>query len=144
MKIDDIYAMWSEDTKIDRTELGLEAIKIPSLHNKYFKIFSSERMVYRQLVEKKKQLKVLKFEYYSGSLDEETMIERGWSPNPKRIIRGDIDMYIEGDKEMSELNLKISYQQEKMDLLEAIIKSLNGRGYEISSAIKWEQFKVGA
>jgi len=144
MKIDDIYAMWSEDTKIDRTELGLEAIKIPSLHNKYFKIFSSERMVYRQLVEKKKQLKVLKFEYYSGSLDEETMIERGWSPNPKRIIRGDIDMYIEGDKEMSELNLKISYQQEKMDLLEAIIKSLNSRGYEISSAIKWEQFKVGA
>jgi hypothetical protein len=53
-------------------------------------------------------------------------------------------MYIEADQDMVDINLRIAMQQEKLDLLESIIKSLNSRGFELSSAIKWEQFKVGA
>jgi len=144
MKLEEISDLWEDDAKIDRTELGNEATKIPQLHNKYFKIFSKERLILKKLVEDRKQFKLLKFEYYMGTLDEETLKERNWEPNPRKILRSDIDMYIDGDKEYIDLNLKIAYQQEKIDFLESIIRSLNSRGYEISSAIKWEFFKVGA
>ena len=143
MKIEEIYEFWDVDCKIDRTELGSEATKIPQLHNKYFKVYSKERLIIKQLQEKRKQLKLLKFEYYSGSLDQETLEEKGWVPNRKKIIRSDLDMYIEADRDMVDINLRIAMQQEKLDLLESIIKSLNSRGFELSSAIKWEQFRNG-
>lgn len=143
MKIEEIYEFWDVDCKIDRTELGSEATKIPQLHNKYFKVYSKERLIIKQLQEKRKQLKLLKFEYYSGSLDQETLEEKGWIPNRKKIIRSDLDMYIEADQDMVDINLRIAMQQEKLDLLESIIKSLNSRGFELSSAIKWEQFRNG-
>ena len=144
MTVEEIFELWDVDSEIDRTELGNEALKTSKLHNKYFKIFTNERLVLRKLNEKKKQLKLLKFEYFTGVLDEETLKERGWSPNPKRIIRGDTEMYIEADQEMVDLNLRIAYQQEKIELLDSIIKTIGSRNFNITNAVKWEQFKVGA
>jgi hypothetical protein len=40
--------------------------------------------------------------------------------------------------------LKIAVQQEKVDVLESIIKSIKDRGFQIKNAIEWERFKVGA
>ena len=37
MNIDDILNLWQEDVKIDRTELGDEALNIPKLHHKYYR-----------------------------------------------------------------------------------------------------------
>ena len=36
--LDEYFDLWAEDSKIDRTELGEESIKIPQLHHKYYKI----------------------------------------------------------------------------------------------------------
>jgi len=41
------------------------------------------------------------------------------------------------------IETKDSIQQEKIELLESIIKSLTGRGFNIKAAIEWEKFKVG-
>ena len=144
MTVEEIYELWNEDAEIDKVELGNEALKTSKLHNKYFRFFTNERLILRKLTEKKKQLKLLKFEYYTGVLDEETLKERGWAPNPKRIIRGDTEMYIEADQDMVDLNLRIAYQQEKIELLDSIIKTISTRNFNITNAIKWEQFKVGA
>ena len=144
MKLEEIQQLWENDSTIDRTELGEESLKIPQLHSKYFKIFSSERMTLRKLESDLKVLHKQKFEYYSGTLDEQTMKENGWEPNPLRILRTDLLMYLESDKEYSLLQLRIEMQKEKIDFLESIIKSLSTRGYQIKSAIEWEKFKVGA
>ena len=41
-------------------------------------------------------------------------------------------------------SLKIKMQEEKVEFLESILKSLPNRGYQIAQAIAWEKFKVGA
>ena len=64
MKLDDYFYMWSQDSKIDRTELGEESIKIPQLHHKYYKHFSVERLTLTKLQEELKSLKKDKFEYF--------------------------------------------------------------------------------
>jgi len=53
-------------------------------------------------------------------------------------------MYMEADKDIINQSLKIGYQQEKVELLESILKSLNTRGYNIKSAIDWIKFTSGS
>lgn len=144
MKIEEIFSLWEKDTVIDRTELGEESLRIPQLHHKYFKIFSHERLVQRSLESELKELTRIKYEYYQGVLDEETLKEREWEPQQLKILRTDIPVYMEADKELLVIKAKIQLQQEKIDLLESIIKSLQNRGYQIKAAIEWTKFQMGA
>ena len=54
MTLDELLENWKADSEIDRTELGNEAIKIPQLHSKYFKFYSTERLTLRKLEEEAK------------------------------------------------------------------------------------------
>lgn len=143
MKLEEIYSLWEKDSQVDRTELGEEALKIPQLHGKYFKIYSNERLVLRKLEADMKQLKLAKYEFYTQGPTKETQ-DLGWQLPPiGKILKSDVNSYIEADKDIINLSLKIGMQQEKIDLLDSIIRSLNNRGYNIKAAIDWEKFKVG-
>lgn len=144
MKLDEIQLMWERDVQIDRTELGEESLRIPQLHSKYFKIFSQERLLLRKMEAEWKQLYRDRFEWYNGTISEELLKEHEWEPNPLKILRTDIPMYIESDQHLQTLGLKMEMQKEKVDFVEAIIKSLSTRGFQIKSAIEWERFKMGA
>lgn len=143
MKLDEIHALWSQDCEISRIELGEEALKIPKLHSKYLRMFSDERMLLRKLEEDRSTLKLLKIDYYRGVLPEEDLRANGWEPFRLSVLKSDIPMYLDADQDIIKINLKISVQQEKVDTLEAIIKSISNRGYLIKSAIDFEKFKVG-
>ena len=144
MKLSEIQEMWSADAKIDRTELGEESLKIPTLHSKYFNLFSQERMALRQLEVELKELTRVKHEYYNGVLSEDELNANGWDPFALKILKSDIQIYMQSDVDLNKLNLRIEMQKEKVDFLESIIKNLPARGYQINAAISWEKFKVGA
>ncbi len=144
MKLEEIQLMWERDAQIDRTELGEESLRIPQLHSKYFKIFSQERLLLRKMEADQKILFKDKYEWYNGSISEETLEIYKWEPNPLKILRTDIPMHIEADKEIQNQNFKIEIQKEKVEFVEAIIKSLTSRGFNIKSAIEWSKFQMGA
>jgi hypothetical protein len=144
MKLDEILDMWSTDCDVDRTELGEEALKIPKLHSKYLRHFSEERLLLRRLEAERKELVLLKNDYYRGVLSEEDLKSNGWEPFRLSVLKSDVPTYIEADQDVIKLNLRIAMQQEKVDTLESIIKSISNRGYLIKSAIDYEKFKVGA
>ena len=77
------------------------------------------------------------------TMAEEDLKERGWEPNPLRILKSDIPIHMEADKDFVDLNLKLAYNKEKVEFLEAVVKTLNLRSYQINNAINWEKFKVG-
>ena len=143
MKLEEIQNEWEKDAVIDRTELGEESIKIPKLHSKYYKWYSRERLQLVKLQEELKTLKKDKYDYYSGLLDREDLEERGWEAFQLRILKSDIPMHIDSDKDITVHNLKIAYIKEKVEFVEAIIRTLNIRSYQINNAIQWEKFKVG-
>jgi|LauGreDrversion2_6_1035139.scaffolds.fasta_scaffold217511_1 hypothetical protein len=143
MKLDEIHELWSQDCNINRIELGEEALKIPKLHSKYLRMFSDERLMLRKLEEDKNTLKLLKIDYYRGVLPEEDLRANGWQPFRLSVLKSDLSLYLDADQDVIKINLRISVQQEKVDTLEAIIKSISNRGYLIKSAIDFEKFKVG-
>ncbi len=143
MKLEDIQAAWKEDSNIDRTELGEESLKIPQLHSKYFNMFSVERMTLKKVEADYKKLLRLKHEYYTGVISQEDLQEQGWEPFALKILRGDLNLYLESDEHLQTSQMRIEMQKEKVDFLESAIKSLSTRGFQIKSAIEWNKFQMG-
>lgn len=143
MKIDEIFDAWEKDSQFDRTELGEESLKTPQLHHKYYKMYSNERLVLRKLEVEYKDLYKTKYEYYSGTLDYDTITMKGWEPFQLKILKTDIPMYIDSDVDIQNISLRIGLQKEKIDILESIIKTIQTRGFAIKNALDWERFKIG-
>jgi hypothetical protein len=143
MKLDSIYALWAEDSKIDRMDLGEESLKISSLHQKYSEIYTNEKIALRKYESDLKVLKLEKHEFYTQGPTNETQ-EKGWElPAIGKIIRSDVQQYIDADKDVIQLTLKIGVQYEKVSLLESIIKNLFNRGFQIKNAIDYMKFQAG-
>lgn len=144
MKLEEIQNLWDIDSQIDRTELGDESLRIVKLHAKYFKIFSQERLLLRKMESDLKELYRDKYEWYNGNSSQELLKERGWEPNPLKILRTDVGMYISADSEMRNASLRVEMQNEKVLFLESIIKSLSTLGYNIKNSIEWAKFQNGS
>ena len=143
MNIDELMDMWSKDSDIDRTELGEESLKIPQLHSKYYKLFATERLRLKKMEADFKILKLEKYEFYTQGPTEESR-DRGWKLPPRGLVlKADVSMYMEADDDLIQTSLKIGLQQEKVDYLENIIKSLVNRNFNIKNAIEWHKFTHG-
>jgi hypothetical protein len=143
MKLEEIFSQWKEDSEIDKTELGDEALKIAKLHHKYYQILVSERLLLKSYESEMKKLKLDKYEFFSQGPNEETQ-SKGWKlPAKGLILKADIPMYMDADEDIIKLSLRIGVQQEKIELLESIIRTLMNRGYNIKAAIEFYKFVNG-
>lgn len=143
MTLDNILEIWEEDSKINSSELGFESLNIPSLHHKYYKIFVNERLLLRKYENELKTLKMEKYEFYTQGPSKETQ-EKGWNfPAIGKILKNEVSTYLESDKDIINMCLKISIQNEKIDLLGDILKTVSNRTFQIKNAIDFERFKNG-
>ena len=144
MKVEDIFDEWKKDSYIDKTELGDESLKIPSLHHKYFQIYLGEKSKLRLIEAELKALKLEKYEFYTQGPDEDSK-DKGWKlPAKGMILKGDLPMYMEADQDLINLALKIGLQKEKLEVLDSIIKNIMNRSFIIRDAIEWQKFTMGA
>lgn len=144
MNIEEIYEMWSKECEIDQTNISNESANIPKLHNKYFRTYVDEGLRLRKLKSDYKQLVKLKGEYYRGELDIAELQQYGWEPQRLKILKADVSTYIEADDDVVKASLRIGLQEEKVKYLEAIVKMISNRGFQIKSIVDWERFRTGA
>lgn len=128
---------------MDKTELGEESLRVPLLHHKYYKLYVEEGLLFKRLEQEYKSMYKLKYEYYMGILDEDTLRQNEWQPNPLKILKQDLPTYIDADSDIQLIQARIDIQKEKLSFLESVIKTITNRGYLIKNAIDWERFKVG-
>jgi hypothetical protein len=144
MDIETIKKMVEKDMQIDDVSLDLESLKTPQLHGKYLNILHEESLSLHKSMMEIKELRRLKWEYYLGKLDQETLDDKGWQPFGLKILRNDIDIYLDSDKDLLRLEARIHYQKEKVKYLESVLQGLGRRGWDIKSAIEWKKFMSGA
>ena len=143
MDCEDIKKMAEKDSKIDGTELDIESIKIPQLHNKYLRLLQDEKLVLRSLLSKQSTLQRLKWEYYTGKMSKEELDHHGWEPFQLNVLKKDLDIYLESDADMNLMRDRVAYQEAKLQFLEEVIKELNSRPWKIKNAIEWRKFTSG-
>ena len=140
---DDIADEWAKDCKIDETQLARESKRIPELHNKYYTLYYKEVLKVKKLKADFKTLEFDKREYYDGSMAEEDLRDRGWKPYQKKVLRNEVDKYIQADKDIITLSIKIDYHSERAKFLEDIIKTIHSRNFVIKNMIDIIKFQAG-
>lgn len=143
MTLDDIRKELERDTSIDDAALDTESLRIPQLHGKYLNFLMEERL---SLARYENDVAIItrdKWEYYTGKMSEEQLAARGWEPFNLKILRNDLDIYLNADADIVKARQKMQFQREKISLLEEIVKELNNRHWKIRNAIEWRRFTNG-
>ena len=143
MKIEELRTHAAQDLDIDSTELDRESLRIPQLHNKYLNFLTDERMVLRACNMEHDTMRRIKWEYYTGKMDQNELDARGWQPFQLRVLKQDLDLYMNSDADLMRIRSKIELQREKCDYLESIVKAIMNRHWQIRSAIEWRKFTNG-
>ena len=81
-----------------------------------------------------------KWEYYGGKSDAKVYVAK---PFDLRVLKTDLQMYINSDEEILALQGKISYYESIIKYIDGVIKSIDNRGWDIKHAISWKQFEAG-
>jgi hypothetical protein len=141
-KLDELLEMWRKDADIDRTEPGKALLDIPKLHSKYLNILSRHRLLSKESEFKYNKMKKLKWEYYTGKLDDDDLKKYGWEPFPF-VLKSDITTYLEADDDLNKHIASKLMHDEIVDVCQSIMKELHNRAWELKSFIDWEKFIQG-
>ena len=76
MDLEKLQEMADKDLVINETELDLESLKTPQLHNKYMKHYTKFKLMLTKAETDYRQLKRYKWEYYTGKSDAQVYAEK--------------------------------------------------------------------
>ena len=141
MTLEELQELADKDLKINDSELDLESIKTPQIHNKYMKHLSKFKLMLSRADSELHIVKRTKWEYYTGKADSTVYVEK---PFNLKILRQDVDKYIDSDEEVIKAKQKVDYLTTVVDFLDRSIRQISNRTFTIKNAIDWKKFTSGA
>jgi hypothetical protein len=143
VSIEEILNLWGQDSLINQTDLGKESSESQRLHSKYLKLLTDQKMLLMHADFELTKLLKVKHEYYLGTISQEELKRRNWTPNPLKVLRQDLDLFINSDPEFIEQQKKVYIIREKVNVLEGIVKMVMSRQYAIRATMDWVKFVAG-
>ena len=142
MKIDELKEMIDKDAAFlkEESHMDTSSLSIPELHAKYLSLIYDERLALDYFKVEYKVLKRDKWLYYTGKADPEVYEEKPFNLN---ILKADVDKFLDADTDLNALHLKVKAQEEKLNLITEIVKSVMGHSFNVCNAIKWKKFLNG-
>jgi len=143
MTFDELKQQVQEDLKIDSTELAIESVNTPQIHNKYLLFLKKHK---EALAEDERTLRVMrkyKWLYYTGKLSKEELERFKWEPFDLNILKTDVDRFIDADDDVIRLEKQITEKKELVSYLDGVVKIVGNRQWNIRSAIEWIKFSHG-
>ena len=141
MDLEQLQELADKDLKINDTELDLESLKTPQLHNKYLKHLTKFKLLLTRSQDDFNRIKREKWEYYTGKSDPAVYQLK---PFNLKILKADVQQYIESDEEWIKANQKVKYLETIVDFLDRTIRQISNRTFTIKNAIDWRKFTSGA
>ena len=128
------------DLKIDDTELDLESIRTPQLHNKYLKLFTKYSLQLKKVKDDYDGLYKFKWEYYTGKA---TMNVYQAEPFDLKVLKSDVHIYLNADAELQKLGQRQEYLNVVVVYIERVLREINNRNWNIRNTIEWKKFLHG-
>ena len=107
------------------------------------RLYSNEELRFKTQRFEHSKLVKLKKEYYGGRMSQEELEAVDWEPFQYKLLKADVEQYVDADDNVIESKKILALQEEKVDYLEAVVKGLSTRGYLIKNAIDWKRFTEG-
>lgn len=143
MNLEELKNSITKDSQIDSTELGNESLKIPQIHSKYLNMLTELRLLLSKLQHDFAILRLRKWKIYTGKASQEELESWGEEPFDLDILKTDVDKFMDADKSLIDLKLKISLNETKIKMIEEFLKAVNNRNFMIRSAIDWQKMMNG-
>jgi antirestriction protein len=141
MTLEELQDLVDKDLKLNDSELDLESLKTPQIHNKYLKHYNNFKLLLVRAESEHKILKREKWEYYTGKASPQVYKDK---PFDLKILKADIDKYLDSDVDLQKLSQKISYLGTVVDYLDKVLRQITNRDWQIKNAIEWRKFTSGA
>ena len=141
MTLEELQEQADKDLKINESELDLESLKTPQIHNKYLKHYNNFKLLMTRAESDYKILKRVKWEYYTGKASPKVYQEK---PFNLKIMKSDLDKYLDSDEDLIKSKQKIQYLETVVNYLDRTLKIVGGRDWQIRNAIEWRKFTSGA
>ena len=126
MTLEELQQSVNKDFKLDDTQLDVESVNIPLLHNKYLIHFNKFNLLLKKAEYGHKSLLKEKWEYYTGKADPSVYREK---PFDIKVLKADE---------------KVAYLNQIVKYLEQVLRGVNNRTFLIKNAIEWKKFTSGA
>lgn len=141
-----IMKEWSTDCEIPQHQLDEVSRQTPSLHSKYLQYLALAKLQRKRAENQQHTLLKQKWLYYQGKMDERTLRDLGWDPDPfngLKVLKGDMDYYYNSDPEIQKSEEKLEYNKVLISTLTDIVDTLKWRHQTIKNMIQWRQFEAG-
>ena len=141
--IEELMELWGKDSKIDKSSLDNESLKISELHNKYFKIYL--KISKRKRIQKADYYKLLnlKKRYYLGTMDKQEIEEKGWVPFNLKVAQTQLQPYLDSDQDLVKMSLELGEIDDQIEFCKSILDMVIKRGFQINNAIDFIKFQNG-
>lgn len=146
MNLEQLHTEWKSDSQIEFNKLDVSSVETPKLHAKYLELLSTYKLKLKDAEFKQKELMKNKWLWYNGKLDQSEIEKLGWEPDPfdgLRILKGEMQHYVEADPELVASEAKIAYLNTMIETLKEILESIKWRHQTIRNALEWKKFEAG-
>ena len=146
MTLEELKAQWAGDCEIDDIELDTASLEVPKLHAKYQDLLTNKILVLKKYQEQYNTLLKDKWLWFNGKMDDDRIRELGWNPDPfdgLKIMKNDMNIFFNADKDLQELNAKIEYLKVTVDFLKECMQNITWRHQTIRNTIDWRKFMAG-
>ena len=140
MDLETLQKQVDVDLKIDDTELDLESIRTPQLHNKYLKLFTKYSLQLKKVKDDYDGLYKFKWEYYTGKA---TLSVYKAEPFDLKVLKSDVHIYLNADAELQKLGQRQEYLNVVVVYIERVLREINNRNWNIRNTIEWKKFLHG-
>ena len=140
MDLETLQKQVDVDLKLDDTELDLESIRTPQLHNKYLKLFTKYSLQLKKVKDDYDGLYKFKWEYYTG---KSTMEVYQAEPFDLKVLKADVHIYLNADAELQKLGQRQEYLNIVVVYVERVLREINNRNWNIRNTIEWKKFLHG-
>lgn len=141
MNLEKIQEMWETDCNMDMDNLHDESIKIPQLHQKYFTLYTTIKLLRAKSNDTLAKTRLERYNYYSGKAPAEVYVEE---PFPYKVRdKESMSLHLNADEKLSNVKLKVDYYDVMIEYLEDILKMIHNRGYQVKNSVDFLRFQAG-
>ena len=139
MNLEKIDELWAKDAEkfFDHRDLpellANDSMETPKLHAKYLQLHNEFKLMLSDAQTKYNKLYKDKWLYYNGKAPSSVYAEK---PFDLKVLKGDIDMFIDSDDEVCRIKQKIDYLETCINSIDRILKEIHNRGFAIKNTIE--------
>ena len=103
MNLEELQSMWENDSKMDMDNLHDESVKIPQLHQKYFTLYTTTKLLRKKAEELLSKVRLERHNYYSGKASAEVYVEE---PFPYKVRdKESMNLHLSADEKLSLIHI---------------------------------------